>query len=298
MKNKKKNVFIIVLLIIVVLPILLSFVKCDNSAVYGTDETRTQQELNYSRQVKKVNNSEDYINIDNNYQSIYFNTNNFSSKEKVTELFNMLIDYIIPLGNNVFVYPIYAIDTGTAYYVLAIWVELSQYSFDLRNIIVSFPYDGMSYEELFSITDTHYDTYEEIFYVNCNNTSWFIDNTGVTQDNISLMGETMPIGYANQLLYDYYSYQPFKTQQTPPPVTNEKSGIGLIFGIMGEGFISLTTAFVSLFSGLVPVFWNNGQPTLIMIIILAGVLVVLGFWGIDKLLTLFKVGIGGKKWKK
>ena len=77
--------------------------------------------------------------------------------------------------------------------------------------------------------------------------------------------------------------------------------LGNFFETLAGGVSSMATAFVNLFTGLTPLFWTPGvdgaagQPTIITILVLAGVLIVLGFWGIDKLLTLFKVGLGGKK---
>ena len=77
--------------------------------------------------------------------------------------------------------------------------------------------------------------------------------------------------------------------------------LGAFFETLAGGVSSMATAFVNLFTGLAPLFWTPGvdgaagQPTIITILVLAGVVLTIGFWGIDKLLKLFKIGIGGKK---
>lgn len=72
-----------------------------------------------------------------------------------------------------------------------------------------------------------------------------------------------------------------------------------LFEQFGEGATSLATGFVNLFTGLTPIFWNagtdgsGGSLTIVSVFAIGGVVLTLGFWGIDKLLSLAKMGLGG-----
>lgn len=71
-----------------------------------------------------------------------------------------------------------------------------------------------------------------------------------------------------------------------------------LFGQFGEGATSLATGFVNLFKGLTPIFWDSaaeggGKLTIVSVFAIGGVILTLGFWGIDKLLSLAKMGLGG-----
>ena len=75
--------------------------------------------------------------------------------------------------------------------------------------------------------------------------------------------------------------------------------LGAFFETLAGGVTSMATAFVNLFTGLAPLFWTPGvdgaagQPTIITILVLAGVVLTIGFWGIDKIISLSKLGMSG-----
>lgn len=62
---------------------------------------------------------------------------------------------------------------------------------------------------------------------------------------------------------------------------------------LGTGATSVGTAFVNLITGITPLFWADGQLTIISILALSGVILTLGFWAIDKILGLTKMGLSG-----
>lgn len=75
--------------------------------------------------------------------------------------------------------------------------------------------------------------------------------------------------------------------------------IAELFTQVANGATALMTAFGNIFTGLVPLFWTAGveggagQPTILLIFIIAGVVLTLGFWAIDKVIGLAKLGLGG-----
>ena len=74
--------------------------------------------------------------------------------------------------------------------------------------------------------------------------------------------------------------------------------IAELFTQVANGATALMTAFGNVFTGLVPLFWNTagegaGQPTILLIFIIAGVVLTLGFWAIDKVIGLGRLGLGG-----
>lgn len=75
--------------------------------------------------------------------------------------------------------------------------------------------------------------------------------------------------------------------------------IATFLGLIATGATSAATAFVNLFSGLLPVFWTAaegstpGGPTIVTIFLVAGIVMTLAFWGIDKLFGLGKLGLSG-----
>ena len=72
-----------------------------------------------------------------------------------------------------------------------------------------------------------------------------------------------------------------------------------LFEQIGQGATALMTAFGNVFTGLVPLFWTAGadgaagQPTILLIFIIAGVILTIGFWAIDKVIGMAKLGLGG-----
>lgn len=72
-----------------------------------------------------------------------------------------------------------------------------------------------------------------------------------------------------------------------------------LFSQFAEGATSLAQGFVNIFQGITPIFWQTGadgaggQLTIVSVFTIGGVLLTLGFWGIDKLLSLAKMGLGG-----
>ena len=77
--------------------------------------------------------------------------------------------------------------------------------------------------------------------------------------------------------------------------------ITALFDLIASGVTGAASAFVNLFSGLLPVFWNApaqgetgaGSPTIVTILLVAGVVLTIGFWGIDKIFALSKLGLSG-----
>lgn len=68
------------------------------------------------------------------------------------------------------------------------------------------------------------------------------------------------------------------------------------FETLAGGVTGMATAFVNLFTGLAPLFWTTGEhggPTMLLVLVLAGVVITIGFWGIEKIISLAKLGIGG-----
>lgn len=68
------------------------------------------------------------------------------------------------------------------------------------------------------------------------------------------------------------------------------------FETLAGGVTGMATAFVNLFTGLAPLFWTAGEdggPTMLLVLVLAGVVITIGFWGIEKIISLAKLGIGG-----
>lgn len=68
------------------------------------------------------------------------------------------------------------------------------------------------------------------------------------------------------------------------------------FETLAGGVTGMATAFVNLFTGLAPLFWKTGEdggPTMLLVLVLAGVVITIGFWGIEKIISLAKLGIGG-----
>lgn len=68
------------------------------------------------------------------------------------------------------------------------------------------------------------------------------------------------------------------------------------FETLAGGVTGMATAFVNLFTGLAPLFWTVGEdggPTMLLVLVLAGVVITIGFWGIEKIISLAKLGIGG-----
>lgn len=72
-----------------------------------------------------------------------------------------------------------------------------------------------------------------------------------------------------------------------------------LFEQIGQGATALMTAFGNVFTGLVPLFWQAGadgaagQPTILLIFIIAGVILTIGFWAIDKVIGMARLGLGG-----
>lgn len=72
-----------------------------------------------------------------------------------------------------------------------------------------------------------------------------------------------------------------------------------LFEQIGQGATALMTAFGNVFTGLVPLFWQAGadgaagQPTILLIFIIAGVVLTIGFWAIDKVIGMARLGLGG-----
>lgn len=72
-----------------------------------------------------------------------------------------------------------------------------------------------------------------------------------------------------------------------------------LFGLIASGATSLAQAFGNLFSGITPIFWTAGEgnaagsPTMITIFLIGGVVLTLGFWAIDKIFGLAKLGLSG-----
>lgn len=72
-----------------------------------------------------------------------------------------------------------------------------------------------------------------------------------------------------------------------------------LFGLIASGATSLAQAFGNLFSGITPIFWTAGDgttagsPTMITIFLIGGVVLTLGFWAIDKIFGLAKLGLSG-----
>lgn len=64
-----------------------------------------------------------------------------------------------------------------------------------------------------------------------------------------------------------------------------------IFEELAEGLKNLALGFVNAFSGLGPIFYKNGL-TFVSIFLIGGVALTIGFWAIDKLLGLGKMGLG------
>ena len=275
MKTKKKNIFIIILLIIVVLPVLLSFVKCDNSADPVTAETRTQHEINYSRQVKRANNtiwSGTAIPNTGILTGLYINTN--LNNEQVNNIIESVAE---DLGGGFTAYPVlYAVNQEEETIDILIGKNEGEYLMMLNDNEVS---------RLIYHSSSGFD-------LNQMQAAGYINNDVISLFNFTLINELegMQVGTKNNQITSLFSLTPFVE-------LDNKTGLQILFEEIGEGLSGLAAAFISLFNGIVPVFWVNNQPTIISILVLAGVVLTIGFWGIDKLLKLFKIGLGGKKWK-
>ena len=65
-----------------------------------------------------------------------------------------------------------------------------------------------------------------------------------------------------------------------------------LFTELATGLTSLATCFVATFTGLAPIFYNDGL-TIVSIFLIGGVALTIGFWAIDKIFGLAKMGLGG-----
>lgn len=84
----------------------------------------------------------------------------------------------------------------------------------------------------------------------------------------------------NRFLDDYITYEAPKG-----------FSLSTIFEELAEGLKNLAIGFVNAFSGLGKIFYNNGL-TFVSIFLIGGVALTIGFWAIDKVLGLAKMGLG------
>lgn len=72
-----------------------------------------------------------------------------------------------------------------------------------------------------------------------------------------------------------------------------------LFSLVSNGVSGMATAFVNLFTAIAPIFWTPGvgeaagSPTIVTVLLIAGVVLTLGFWAIDKIFGLAKLGLSG-----
>ena len=69
-----------------------------------------------------------------------------------------------------------------------------------------------------------------------------------------------------------------------------------LFTEMADGLTALATGFVNIFQGITPIFWDatdGGSLTIVSVLAIGGVALTIAFWGIDKVLALAKMGLGG-----
>lgn len=69
-----------------------------------------------------------------------------------------------------------------------------------------------------------------------------------------------------------------------------------LFTEMADGLTALATGFVNIFQGITPIFWDatdGGSLTIVSVLAIGGVALTIAFWGIDKVLSLAKMGLGG-----
>ena len=71
--------------------------------------------------------------------------------------------------------------------------------------------------------------------------------------------------------------------------------LGSLFTELATGLTSLATGFVNIFTGLLPIFWDaeGSKLTIVSIFLIGGVALTIGFWAIDKIFGLAKMGLGG-----
>lgn len=67
-----------------------------------------------------------------------------------------------------------------------------------------------------------------------------------------------------------------------------------LFGELATGLTSLATGFANIFSGILPIFWNAAESklTIVTIFLIGGVALTIGFWAVDKIFGLAKMGLG------
>jgi len=273
MKNKKKNVFIILLLIIVVLPILLSFVKCDNGNSEIDPSTTIQAELKSPR---RLNRARAYIGTtvpDSGYiEQLYFNSS--LSIIETSNILDRLTTYkIFDDGDNITDYIALVSQDQTSAIRIRRWAHDSgPNGYQIAAIVNNVPHIIFANYSSESVTPGWQEN--EIFF-------------GI-ENYLSVLATAMNFEIQNEKISELISTTPFIE-------IDNRTELQIIFEEIGSGLSGLATFFVGLFNSIVPVFWVNNQPTIITILVLAGVVLTIGFWGIDKLLKLFKIGIGGKK---
>ena len=79
--------------------------------------------------------------------------------------------------------------------------------------------------------------------------------------------------------------------EPPEPPEKKEFSLTTIFEELAEGLKNLAIGFVNAFSGLGKIFYNNGL-TYVSIFLIGGVALTIGFWAIDKILSLGKMGLG------
>lgn len=99
----------------------------------------------------------------------------------------------------------------------------------------------------------------------------------------------LDIGQQNNILSSLFSITPFIED------TSNELSIGNLFAQLANAILLFGVAVVELFLALEPIFWNNG-PTLIFILLIAGVAFALASWGLELLISL--IGVFRKKRKK
>lgn len=131
----------------------------------------------------------------------------------------------------------------------------------------------------------------EIWY---SNYTWWYPNDFVelNVDSIqNILGAQYNVDVAaqNELIKNVISITPFEQD-----ASNELS-IGNLFAQLANAILLFGVAIVELFLALEPIFWNDG-PTLIFILLIAGVAFALASWGLELLISL--IGVFRKKRKK
>lgn len=197
------------------------------------------------------------------------------------EVESMIDEVVIELGGGQFMYPVLKCSNNEGFEIMLFLTRVN-YSY---SIVFNYGEYGT----------TIYDSEEGGFNMGNIEISGYLNNNSLNSLNLTYSNEFngIPVGTENNQLKSLISTTSFEQS------SNNELSIGNLFAQLANAILLFGVAIVELFLALEPIFWNDG-PTLIFILLIAGVAFALASWGLELLISL----IGGfrkkrkkKKWR-